>query len=111
MTIKKRNPTSVIYRLTKSWTLRGHHGSALSHVNSGIKSLGEVEVTNDGEQRYGVLITSPHPFVDFQELEIMVVKAVDFRIGQGSCLGHRLMSCRWEIHPWTERTRVIPIDA
>ena len=51
--------------------MRGHHGSALSHINSGVKILSEVEFTDDGEQRHGALTTSPHPFVDFQELEIL----------------------------------------
>lgn len=52
-------------------TLRGHHGSALSHVNSGVKILSEVEFNDDGGQHHGVLTTSPHPFVDFRELEIL----------------------------------------
>lgn len=52
-------------------TLRGHHGSALSHVNSGVKILSEVEFNNNGEQHHGVLTASPHPFVNLQELEIL----------------------------------------
>lgn len=52
-------------------TLRGHHGSAVSHVTSGVKILSEVEFNDDGEQHHGVLTTSSHPFVDFQELEIL----------------------------------------
>lgn len=30
-----------------------------------------MEFSDDGEQRHGALTTSPHPFVDFQELEIL----------------------------------------
>ena len=62
---------TVKYWLTGPKTLRGHHGSALSHIKSGVKILSEVEHKDGGEQHHGVLMTSRHPFVDIQELEIL----------------------------------------
>ena len=60
----------VEHQLIDLETLRGHHGSALSHIKSGVKIISEVESKGGGEQKHGVLMTSPHPFVDFQDLEI-----------------------------------------
>ena len=54
------------YWLTGPKTLRGHHGSALSHIKSGVKILTEVEHNESGEQHHGVLTTTRHPFVEFQ---------------------------------------------
>ena len=64
------NCASVKYRLTSPKTMRAHHGLALSHIQSGVKILSEVEFNSDGDQFHSVLTTSRHPFVDFQELEI-----------------------------------------
>ena len=65
------NLATVNYQLTDTKTLRGHHGSALSHIQSGVKILSEVAINDHGEQNHGVLMTSPHPFVHFWQLEIL----------------------------------------
>ena len=72
---------TVKHWLTVSKTLRGHHGSALSHIKSGVKILTEVEHNDGGEQHHGVLMTSQHPFVDFRELEILFNR-LDYQVAQ-----------------------------
>ena len=68
---REKGATLAGYWLTNFKALRGHHGSALSHIRSGVKILSEVESNDDGEQNHGVLMISQHPFVDFRELEIL----------------------------------------
>ena len=72
---------TVKFWLTVPKTLRGHHGSALSHIKSGVKILTEVEHNDSGEQHHGVLMTSQYPFVDFRELEILFNR-LDYQVAQ-----------------------------
>lgn len=69
--MERQDRATVKYTLTHPKTLRGHHGAALSHIKSGVKILAEVEFNDDGVEQHGVLITSPQPFVEFRELEIL----------------------------------------
>ena len=62
---------NVNFRLTDPKTMRGHHGSALSHIKSGVNILNEVEYNSEGKQNHLTLMTSLHPFVDFRELEVL----------------------------------------
>lgn len=70
--MERQDRATVNHTLTHPKTLRGHHGCALSHIKSGVKILAEVEFNDDGAQQHGVLMTSPQPFVDFRELEILL---------------------------------------
>lgn len=70
--MERQDRATVNCTLTYPKTLRGHHGSALSHIKSGVKILAEVEFNDNGAQQHGVLMTSPQPFVDFRELEILL---------------------------------------
>ena len=79
--MKGRVLVTVKIWLTVSKTLRGHHGSALSHIKSGVKILTEVEHNAGGEQHHGVLMTSQHPFVEFRELEILFNR-LDYQVAQ-----------------------------
>ena len=72
---------TVKYWLTIPKTLRGHHGSALSHISSGVKILTEVEHNDGGGQHHGVLMSSQYPFVDFRELEILFNR-LDYQVAQ-----------------------------
>ena len=69
--MEERSLAIVNYRLTNPKTLRGHHGSALSHIQSGVKILSEVDFNDNGEQNHSFLVTLPHPFVDLRDLEIL----------------------------------------
>ena len=79
--MKGRVTVTVEYWLTIPKTLRGHHGSSLSHIKSGVKILNEVEHNDGGEQHHGVLMMSQHPFVDFRELEILFNR-LDYQVAQ-----------------------------
>ena len=83
-TWRERNLVIVSYRLTDLKALRGHHGSALSHITSGVKILSEVALNEHGELNHGVLRTLPHPFVDFWQLEILFNR-LDAQVSQ-ACL-------------------------
>ena len=72
---------TVKYWLTDPKTLRGHHGSALSHIKSGVKILTEIEHSYGGEQHHGVLMTPQYPFVDLRELEIYFNR-LDYQVAQ-----------------------------
>lgn len=72
---------TVKYWLTVPKILRGHRGSALSHIKSGVKIVTEVEHNDGNEQHQGVLVTSQHPFVDFRELEILFNR-LDYQVAQ-----------------------------
>ena len=79
--MKGRALVTVESWLTVPKTLRGHHGSALSHIKSGVKILTEVGHNEGGEQHHGVLMMSQHPFVDFRELEILFNR-LDYQVAQ-----------------------------
>ena len=79
--MKGRGPVTVKCWLILPKTLRGHHGSALSHIKSGVKILTEVEHNEGDEQHHGVLMMSQHPFVDFRELEILFNR-LDYQVAQ-----------------------------
>lgn len=51
-------------------TLRGHHGSALSHITSGVNILSEVHASADGKRSHGALTVSAHPYAELQTLEV-----------------------------------------
>lgn len=57
-------------RLIKLKTLRGHHGSALSHISSGVKILSEVRANSNGRQAHNALTVAAHPYVDLVTLEV-----------------------------------------
>jgi len=58
-------------RLIIFQTLRGHHGSALSHITSGVKILSEVRDGAEGRPTHGSLTVSAHPYVGLESLEVL----------------------------------------
>ena len=57
--------------LTRFQTLRGHHGSALSHITSGVKILSEVRTSEDGIATHRSLTVSKNPYVGLANLEVL----------------------------------------
>ena len=51
--------------------IRGHHGSALSHISSGVKILSEVQSSPVGRKSSGGLKVSSIPYVDLKEFEVI----------------------------------------
>lgn len=61
----------VAFGLTNAQTLRGHHGSALSHITSGVKILSEVRSGAEGKATHGSLTVSANPYVRLENLEVI----------------------------------------
>ncbi len=62
-------------------TLRGHHGSALSHVRSGVKILSEVHTNEHCPCSSSVLSLSTYPYVGLPTLELFFSR-LDSQIAQ-----------------------------
>ncbi len=52
-------------------TLRGHHGSAVSHINSGVKILFELQCKPHDRPRLDGLTIPERPYVELEDLEII----------------------------------------
>lgn len=51
--------------------LRGHHGSAVSHIRSGIKILSEINFSGQGRPEHRKLRVSEYPLMHLRDLEVM----------------------------------------
>ena len=70
-------------KLTRSQALRGHHGSAMSHITSGVKILSEIHANASGSSNHGALAVSAHPYVELRTLEVLFAR-LDAGIVQAS---------------------------
>lgn len=62
---------NVQLRLTMPQTLRGHHGSAVSHINSGVKILFELQCKPYDRPTLDSLTIPERPYVELEDLEII----------------------------------------
>ena len=62
---------NVELRITMPQTLRGHHGSAVSHINSGVKILFELQCKPYDRPRVDTLSIPERPYVELEDLEII----------------------------------------
>lgn len=71
--------------LTIPQTLRGHHGSALSHIRSGVKILSEIRTKSKDRLILDAVTVSVFPHVRLVTLEV-IFNRLDSQVAQVSLL-------------------------